>query len=222
MARLNFEKSENNKGSVFLHKEIMTIGRCENNDLPFKDLAISGFHCLILKFKNNHMLVDLHSTNGTFLNDKRITKTLLHDGDVIRVGTQRLQYFTETKKLDTSPSQEVGESTEFSTIPSFQDKAESNSTGRALRILSGKLKGKTIELSGSVTKLGVSGKQIAVIKNNSGEFVFMSMESDEQNRYPMLNDVPVKFETLSLKPGDVVHINDIQMEFTETPLVKAG
>jgi pSer/pThr/pTyr-binding forkhead associated (FHA) protein len=63
------------------------IGRTEENDIVNPDIRISRKHSLVQRQGNHYMLIDLGSTNGTFLNGNRIFKpTRLKDGDLILIG----------------------------------------------------------------------------------------------------------------------------------------
>ena len=64
----------------------MTIGRKEDNAVVIDNLAVSGYHAKIERVGSDVVISDLESTNGTFLNDKRITSCTLLEGDTITVG----------------------------------------------------------------------------------------------------------------------------------------
>jgi len=78
-------------------KENMTIGRNEGNDIVVDNLAVSGLHARIDKTQDTYILTDLQSTNGTFVNDKRITSHRLHHKDKIIIG-KHLLFFALTKE----------------------------------------------------------------------------------------------------------------------------
>jgi pSer/pThr/pTyr-binding forkhead associated (FHA) protein len=64
-----------------------TIGRSSQNSLMITDLAASRFHCKVLPNEGSFLLVDLDSTNGTFLNGERLSGSRgLHNGDQIKIG----------------------------------------------------------------------------------------------------------------------------------------
>lgn len=65
----------------------LTIGRrAECEVRPDSDI-VSGLHCRIIKRSYGVFVIDLKSTNGTFLNEERVVgETELSDGDELRVG----------------------------------------------------------------------------------------------------------------------------------------
>jgi adenylate cyclase len=63
-----------------------TIGRSASNDLPLKDKAASREHCRLDYDGEFYWLVDKSSHNGTIVNGRQITKCMLFNGDVIKVG----------------------------------------------------------------------------------------------------------------------------------------
>ncbi len=67
-------------------KALLTIGRNENNDIYINNLGISKKHAKIVRQGDTYILEDLGSTNGTFLNDKRVKKASLASHDTITIG----------------------------------------------------------------------------------------------------------------------------------------
>lgn len=71
-------------------KSVISIGRHPMNDLRFdanKDIDVSGRHAELRTVGDRHVLHDIGSTNGTFVNGERIAaERELHDGDVIMFG----------------------------------------------------------------------------------------------------------------------------------------
>ncbi len=63
----------------------LTIGRDRNNSLCLDSAAISRFHAVIMSNSGNYYVKDLQSTNGTFLNGRKITKEKLNPGDELAV-----------------------------------------------------------------------------------------------------------------------------------------
>jgi len=73
----------------------VTIGRAPDNDLSVDNLAVSNYHAKIYYEAGRMVVEDLDSLNGTFVNDLRIERATLHDGDKIHIGKH-------TIKVDTS------------------------------------------------------------------------------------------------------------------------
>jgi len=71
-------------------KESMVIGRNEANDIVIDNLAVSGLHARIDRTENVYILTDLQSTNGTFVNDKRVTSHKLRHKDKVIIGKHLL------------------------------------------------------------------------------------------------------------------------------------
>ncbi|MBI5816173.1 MAG: FHA domain-containing protein [Nitrospinae bacterium] len=69
----------------------ITIGR-ETGDILIKNPAVSARHVKIEKSGAQFIAVDLNSTNGTFVNDERITQKELKTGDMITVGRHVLKF----------------------------------------------------------------------------------------------------------------------------------
>ncbi len=66
------------------------IGRKRENDIVIDNLAVSGFHAQIDSVSNTFVLRDLESTNGTFVNDEKVTMHNLKHNDSILIGKHKL------------------------------------------------------------------------------------------------------------------------------------
>ena len=71
---------------------LMTIGRLPDNTVVIDNPAVSSHHACVFRAGAAFIVEDLQSTNGTFVNDKRVTRETLHDGDVVLVGKHRLVF----------------------------------------------------------------------------------------------------------------------------------
>lgn len=69
-----------------------TIGRHADNTIVLEDPAVSGHHATVSRDGDDEVLMDLQSTNGTFVNDKRISRHRLQKDDVVRIGKHRLVF----------------------------------------------------------------------------------------------------------------------------------
>lgn len=75
-----------------LDKPSMTIGRKEGNDIIIDHMSVSGHHAKIDKDEDTFKVTDLESTNGTYVNGKRITEAVLRPNDWITIG-KHILYF---------------------------------------------------------------------------------------------------------------------------------
>ncbi|HXE79815.1 MAG TPA: FHA domain-containing protein [Vicinamibacterales bacterium] len=70
---------------------IKTVGRATRADFVVDAAMVSRFHCRLTAAPDGTLEVeDLKSTNGTFVNDRRIARLTLSDGDRLRVGRVEL------------------------------------------------------------------------------------------------------------------------------------
>ena len=81
-------------GDKFAGEEFMlteasnSIGRTEDNYILLTEDSISRNHAKIVNVNLNYFVVDLGSSNGTFVNNKKIQGQVpLHGGDLIRFGS---------------------------------------------------------------------------------------------------------------------------------------
>lgn len=73
--------------------ERMSIGRETSNQISIPDINVSRRHAEIRREANGHwVLSDLGSTNGTFVNGRRIKSAPLHDADMIVIGTTNMEF----------------------------------------------------------------------------------------------------------------------------------
>jgi two-component system, NtrC family, sensor kinase len=93
-------------GKTVSVEERARIGRSQDNELFLPDPQISRFHAEIRAEEDEFWIEDAGSYNGTLVNEIRVEKRPLRDGDVIRVGNTELQASMATKK-NSSTSQRL-------------------------------------------------------------------------------------------------------------------
>ena len=67
------------------------IGRSPDNELPVDNLAVSNYHARVYFEAGRLVVEDLDSLNGTFVNDLRVERATLHDGDSIWIGKHHIK-----------------------------------------------------------------------------------------------------------------------------------
>jgi pSer/pThr/pTyr-binding forkhead associated (FHA) protein len=77
----------------FLVGDTLTIGRAVESDIVITSRRVSREHARVSCEGRRVILVDLDSTNGTFLNDERVLAPIeLRDGDSVSIGDVILSY----------------------------------------------------------------------------------------------------------------------------------
>jgi pSer/pThr/pTyr-binding forkhead associated (FHA) protein len=75
-------------------KEII-IGRDPGCDIQIENIAVSREHARIVKGPNDYLIEDLNSSNGVFINGRKINKKFLKTGEEIVIGKHTLQIVME-------------------------------------------------------------------------------------------------------------------------------
>ena len=64
----------------------ITIGRDKNSTYPLSDTTVSSSHASISLKNGRYWIIDRRSSNGTFVNGRRIVESVLMDGDTVSFG----------------------------------------------------------------------------------------------------------------------------------------
>ena len=82
----------------------LTIGRSQDNDVVLSHPTVSRRHARIFEHNGAHLIEDLGSSNGTFINGERVIQARqLNVGDIIHAGAMKLIYSPEVlEKVDES------------------------------------------------------------------------------------------------------------------------
>jgi hypothetical protein len=111
------------KGEVLIIREDISIGR-KTGDLILNDSKVSSNHARIYKDEDgNYQLEDLGSSNGTFVDEIKITKFMLKPGNKISIGRSVLEVEPNTsaeRPMEQGTWQEVIDSHLSIVLHSFQ------------------------------------------------------------------------------------------------------
>jgi FHA domain len=214
-----------------LNKERITIGRKPHNDIQIDNLAISGEHAQIVTILNDSFLEDLNSTNGTLVNGRQVKKHFLQNDDAIQLGKHTLKYvtgqdaatqkeFEHTLVLRTSSSVKQEEAQEAggqfaaqAEALSGDDKAQllaEQQPEAALQILTGPAAGKEIPLTKTLTRVGKSGTDVAVITHRAQGYFITHVEGEH---FPLVNGEALGNRAHPLSDHDIIEIASVKMEF---------
>lgn len=240
MARIVVKFNEAVLREIELAQSQLWIGRKPGNDVVIDNAAVSGEHARIIQEEGMFYVEDMASTNGTFLNDKRVHKQELYDGDRVRIGKHLLIYQDETRKppppappshhpalpkafdaektmiLDTPKQRELLKGEQGAgAAPKLQEKLG------ALRIVSGNTDRKEYDLVGRLTIIGSEhnagvkltgwfAPKVAALISRKPEGYSLSMS--EAKKPILLNGTPIRGRS-ELKDGDLVEVAGVKMCF---------
>ena len=95
MLRIILKFNSNVLKELKIDQDEIIIGRDPGNDIQIDNEAVSREHARIIRGPNYYLIEDLNSTNGTFVNGKKINKKFLQEVDEILIGKHSLQVFLE-------------------------------------------------------------------------------------------------------------------------------
>jgi pSer/pThr/pTyr-binding forkhead associated (FHA) protein len=200
----------------------MKIGRRPGSDIHLDNLAVSGTHANIFTIGEDSFIEDLNSTNGTLVNNKKITKHHLRNGDSVLIGKHELIYVSDdqaespTESNDFAKTVIINPGAVSAPPPAASAPPPASGTSSATRpaaifVLSGANSGKRIDLTKSVTSLGRTGRKSGTItKTDEGYRLAPVPDSDDA---PTLNGRPIPAGGVPLKNGDVVEVAGTRLQF---------
>lgn len=216
-----------------LDKEVLTIGRKPDNDIHIDNLAVSGNHAKILTILNDSFIEDLASTNGTYINDNKISKHALQNGESIIIGQHELKYVNanaesgesefektmiirpdtagmpETEEADRNIENSIGK------ITADLATAGTTTTGPGpakLQLISGTNAGKELQLKKILTTLGKPGVQVAAITRRPTGYFLILVDGGKEKKAPLVNDTEIGKQH-PLTDGDVIEVAGVRMSF---------
>ena len=134
-----------------IEKEIITIGREKDNDIAIENLAVSKYHTRLLQIENTFILEDLASSNGTFVNKKKIDRYELKEEDVILIGKHTLVFKKENENRVAVPNPHVEERTDTFDTEKHRERSAKSPKQRA------ETSGETTERKGIIAYISGSG-----------------------------------------------------------------
>jgi len=235
MAKLLLGFNQETLNEYNLDQETLTIGRKADNDIHIDNLAVSSHHAKILTILNDSFIEDLGSTNGTFINGKKINKHALQNGEVIIIGKHTLTYVNDAADAGTAsfektvilrpdtvgiPEQvQSDKQLEESIGKIASDLASDDDTGSdelataCIKFLSGANKGRELRLRKNLTTLGKPGVQVAAITRRPTGYFLIVVDASTSPTNPMINGEEVGKQAHPLNSGDKIEVAGIRMEF---------
>ena len=209
---------------VELKESQLMIGRKQDNDLSIEDPSVSGHHAKIVKIQSVFFVEDLHSTNGTLVNNNAVDRYQLQDTDVIMIGNHRL-LFQDVVKPDMVPAwSPAGEADQTMVLKAQKPQALPNrcSVLATLKVVAGRTDRHEYQLSHQLTVIGAEqgatvklqgwfAPKVAAMIGRRGEGYYISAVQD--GKKVVVNDSVVKSQA-DLKDGDRVEVAGVKMYFS--------
>ena len=213
----------------------MVIGRRPGVDITLDDKAVSGRHALVINILDDSFIENLSATNGTFVNGRRVEKTVLQDGDTITVGNSKLVYNAEhdvpgvdeddfEKTMILKPGQTARDVATESQAKAMQDaentaamqavEPEPESKVAVLKVRTGPASGKEVKVDRAMVTLGRPGVQVIVVsRRKSGYFISYIAGASGSGKPPTVNGKELKTQSTPLAGGDIITLAGVEIEF---------
>lgn len=218
MAKIIVTLDDNLIKVVPLSKERMTLGRRPYNDIVVDHLAVSGEHAAVQAIGGAYYIEDLSSTNGTYINSKKVKRQILQSGDTIDIGKYTITYVDDVKDAEViQESVQQTQNGELDALPGVEKLSRFEPTRFkevyvAIKILSGTSKGKELPLVKVITTIGKPGEAVIAITKRPNGYVVAHVEGASR---PMLNGVVFGLDAVPLKHGDLFELAGTSIQFIE-------
>jgi pSer/pThr/pTyr-binding forkhead associated (FHA) protein len=237
MAKLSLMFENKLMKEVPIGSRPVTIGRSPDNDLSVDNPAVSNNHAKVYYEGERLVVEDLDSLNGTFVNDLRVERAILHDGDSIWIGKHHIKVdatadkylpqeggrratapkINETMVLDTKARRDMvqkaaamGERSQFS--PGRVKMA-------TLVVLSGRVDQKEYVLSNKLTVIGKSPMATVRLRGWFKPQVAAQINQRDDGYYlgtgakiPSVNGAAIQ-GPVRLNDGDLIEVSGIRLNF---------
>jgi len=156
----------------------MIVGRHRSCDVVITDDTVSGRHCQIIETSDGYMIEDLGSSNGTFVNAKRVETATLEPNDQVTLGLAKFVFVDGALIPATMITSEEDEITLAATP-----------TKKKWRFLAG------VAVAAAAV-LGVSADLIGLFTDSKEAFFESDTTNTTSNRNETLFESPLDVETL--------------------------
>ncbi len=191
------------------------IGRDADCDIQLNDPSVSRHHAKVARIYTGYFVEDLHSTNGVLLNNRRVRKHMLKNGDVIKIGAHELRYAARQEGTMGDPDKTVVLAPTKRRRERIAAPPPSEAAGRAyVRHLTGPDQGDSKLVDKSLYTLGKPGDNLAVISRRAQGYFLLHLGGDFMTT---LNDKEVHGAGVRLSDGDVIQLGDTRLEFYSEP-----
>jgi len=225
MAKLVLSRGGSIVHQCLLDKERVHVGKRPHNQVVIDDPGVNDEHAVIIPVGNDHILENLESASGTFVNGSRVVRHILQHGDVMQFGAFSLRYLNPRASADRdlertmliaglreridAAQRESGRLAEAVRVPAARLPRIHFPKG-TMNVIAGRRAGDTITLDRVVATFGRPGNALAVVTRRPHGYFITHVEG---RRYPRVNRRPIGKEARLLRHGDVIEVADEQLEF---------
>jgi pSer/pThr/pTyr-binding forkhead associated (FHA) protein len=215
----------------------VTIGRAPDNDIPIDNLAVSNYHARVYVEAGSLVIEDLGSLNGSFLNDIRVERAMLKDGDAILIGKHHIlvdqthDVALLADGLRRAPAPRVNETMVLDTRVRREMLEQAAAAGErsqlsperllvpTLTVLRGRTDQKEYRLAGKLTVIGHSEMATVRLRGWFTPNIAAQINKHEDGYYlgrgdgvPKLNGVEIGGLT-KLNDGDMIEVGRVRLNF---------
>ncbi len=221
MAKLVLSSGGSVMFQCFIDKERLVVGRDPGNQIVIDDPSVSREHAAIIAVGNDHILEDLGSANGTFVNGTRMPRRILQHGDVVEFGAFHLRYLNAKTATDVELDRtmliegiavaQAGRPANGGPLPMARTRASRiNFPNGRVHMVSGPRAGTAIALDRVVAAFGKRGRCSALLVRRPQGYFLAHVEG---RRVPRVNGQPAGKEARRLEDGDVIEVADEKFRF---------
>jgi hypothetical protein len=217
MAKLMVSRGGAMLGSWFIEDRRVTFGRADGVDIKLENQAVSKQHAAIDVMGADHILLDLGSANGTYVNGGRVTRHLLRHGDTIEILDFQIRY-VDHKSVTASEGDRTmifrgGEPgvppMDGAKVPATEARAvEVLLPAGTLKGISGKRAGVSMPLDATLVPIGERGRDYAAIFRRPGGFAIARV----QGRPPRVDGRPIGDGWQPMRHGTTIELGGEKFE----------
>jgi pSer/pThr/pTyr-binding forkhead associated (FHA) protein len=181
----------------------LTVGRHPRCDVVLSDPQVSARHAAIERTRQGHVLTDLNSKNGTYVDGQRVHQTILQGGERLRLGQTELLFNAQRPGVaNSTPSRRrAARSAHVAVLAGDQEFARYPvSAGLVL----GRHQGCSVDLRSDA----LVSRRHARLDYRNGQWIITDLSSDNQT---FVNGHPVTAQ--ALQNGDEIQLGNTRMRF---------
>ena len=203
----------------YLDGEVACIGRDDNCEIKIDSLAVAKRHAWITAQGNDYEISPVEEDAVILVNHQPVKTHLLQHGDLIQVGKHTLTFAesvvtpnfvtpkpdTETGGTDDAPATRLAKSDADPAPDQLVNKG-------CIQVISGEHMGKIISLFPPLVRVGLTGKECAMVSRRREGYYLSHLEGEKR---PLVDGKAIGDQSILLQDGDLLEIDVIEMRFYE-------